>query len=181
MNIIVRECDRLDNTIEAFLQFSRPSSPERRWFSLHALAEECIQLLHHKSDWDQTCNVHIAIPLKLEAYGEPDQIKQVLINLISNACTAMEGMEGRIELAAEEKKSANGHESTVLTVFNSGPAIADGLLETIFEPFFTTRDSGTGLGLAIVRQIVERHGGTIKAENLSADKGVVFTVTLPLP
>lgn len=184
MNIIVRECDRLDNTIEAFLQFSRPSSPERRWFSLHALAEECIQLLHHKSDWDQTCNVHIGIPLKLEAYGEPDQIKQVLINLISNACTAMEGMEGtegRIELAAEEKKSENGHESTVLTVFNSGPAIADGLLETIFEPFFTTRDSGTGLGLAIVRQIVERHGGTIKAENLSADKGVVFTVTLPLP
>ena len=181
MNIIVRECDRLDGTIEAFLQFSRPSTPDRRWFALHALAEECLQLLHHKSDWDQTCPVHIAIPDKLEAYGEPDQIKQILINLITNACTAMEGTAGQIELAAEEKETPDGHDTLVLKVTNTGPAIADELLETIFEPFFTTRDSGTGLGLAIVRQIVERHNGTIQAANLPAGAGVVFTVTLPLP
>lgn len=179
MNIIVRECDRLDGTIEEFLQFSKPSSPDRRWFNLHSLSEECLQLLHHKSDWDETCPVHNAIPVNLEAYGEPDQIKQVIINLITNACTAMKGTDGKIELAAVEKETADGHETTVLTVFNSGPAIAVDLLETIFEPFFTTRDNGTGLGLAIVRQIVERHGGNIQAENLAT--GVVFTVTLPLP
>ncbi len=181
MNIIVRECDRLDSTIEAFLQFSRPSSPDRRWFPLHALVEECLQLLRHKSDWDLACTVVNAIPVKLEAYGESDQIKQVLINLISNASIAMEDMEGTIELVATEEETKDGHETTVLTVTNTGPIIADGLFETIFEPFFTTRDSGTGLGLAIVRQIVERHHGTIRADNLPAGTGVVFTVTLPLP
>ena len=181
MNIIIRECDRLDSTIEEFLQFSKPSQPDRQWFSLHNLAQETLQLMRQKPDWDPTCAVLNDIPPTLDAHGDQDQIEQVLINLIANAAAAMEGKGGTIRLTASEETMHDGAEFTLLSISNNGPPIPTKLLGKIFEPFFTTRENGTGLGLAVVRQIVERHGGVIYVDNLPENQGVTFTITLPLP
>jgi signal transduction histidine kinase len=68
----------------------------------------------------------------------------------------------------------------VLVLTNSGSPIPAEVVEHIFDPFFTTKPTGTGLGLSISHSIVQRHGGTIRVENLSGEQGVAFVVTLPI-
>ncbi len=177
--IIVRECDRLDSTIEEFLLFSKRSSPSKTWFELAKLVEECVQMLRQKPDWDKGCRISNEIPDHLEIHGDRDQIKQVLINLITNGCTAMEKDGGKLRILAQEKKDGQERLSSI-TVANTGPPIPADLLESIFEPFFTTRENGTGLGLAIVKQIIQRHGGKIAAANMPEEAGVLFSIQLPM-
>ncbi len=178
--IIVRECDRLDGTIEEFLLFSKPTSPTKTWFSLSQLVEECLNMLRQKPDWDKGCQISNEVMAHHEIHGDRDQIKQVLINLIANGCTAMEDIGGELRILAQERKTGEEKESNI-TVANTGPPISEDLLETIFEPFFTTRENGTGLGLAIVKQIIKRHGGKISAANMPDDGGVLFSLQLPMP
>ena len=180
-NIIVRECDRLDGTIEEFLQFSKPSLPDREWFSLYEASQECVQMLEQKPDWNRSCKITNEIPEHIDVHGDHDQVEQVLINLISNGYAAMEGKEGCIRLTAKEESLKDGSECTIISVNNTGPPIPTKQMGKIFEPFFTTRENGTGLGLAIVRQIIERHDGAIYVTNLPHDEGVTFTITIPLP
>ncbi|MDA8165731.1 MAG: ATP-binding protein [Desulfobacteraceae bacterium] len=178
MNIIVRECDRLERTIGEFLLFSRPASPEKEWFSLPDLVREVEQLMRQGSTFKESCRLQSEIPEGLECWGDPRQIKQILLNLFQNSCHAME-RGGVITVAAREEKEG-GRERCRLSVADTGPGIPASLRSRIFEPFFTTRENGTGLGLAIVRQIAESHGGEIKLDS-APPEGACFVVSLPLP
>lgn len=101
------------------------------------------------------------------------QIKQALYNLLRNACEAMpQGGSLRVAVGSEEPSILT------LLVEDDGPGIDPAVAATLFEPFVTTKSNGTGLGLAITRQIVERHGGTIRAES-RAPHGTRFVVTIP--
>jgi len=180
INIITRECDRLDGTIRDFLQFSKPAAPEKNWFSLKGLVEESCELLAQSSKWNNNISVIKDIPENLDCWGDSGQILQVVINLISNARNAFGDNEGIIKLSAIED-TTESKEKTVIRVTDNGPGIQEKILPTIFEPFFTTRENGTGLGLAIVKQLLDSHDGTIKAENNKDGPGVKFTITLPLP
>lgn len=177
MNIIVRECDRLDRTISEFLLFSKPVKPEKQWFSLSNLVEEVDQLLTHGNNIHEKCNLSLVIPENLECWADPRQVKQVLINLIHNSFRALGDDGGEIKISAREEQE-NGHEWFRFSVADNGPGIPESIRNKIFEPFFTTRENGTGLGLAIVRQIVASHGGEI---NLETPGGACFVVSLPLP
>ena len=180
MNIITRESDRLETTIRDFLQFSKPVKPQKNWFSFNNLLEESLEVIRQNPRWNENCQIKLKVPDKLDCWGDRGQLKQVLLNIIDNACNALSGEPGTITIMAGEHTTLSGNEKTVITVANDGPPIPEELLHKIFEPFFTTRESGTGLGLAIVWQIITSHAGTIKVGS-RADEGTAFVITLPFP
>ena len=176
-SIIMRESDRLDATIHEFLLFSKPVNPEKEWFSLRALAQEALETLSQDPAWDSTLTLDLEILTDLDCWGDPQLIRQVLLNLIANSANACRNMEkGRIVLRAKETPGA----AVLLEIEDNGHGIPEAIQERIFEPFFTTRETGTGLGLAIVRQIVQSHGGEISLRD-SQPQGTIFSVSLPLP
>jgi signal transduction histidine kinase len=105
---------------------------------------------------------------------DPGRLKQVFLNLFSNAIDAMpEG--GTLTVAAE----LHDLKARVI-IADSGVGIEPEKVPLVFEPFFTSKGQGTGLGLAISHNIISDHGGTIKVESQSGH-GSVFTIELPLP
>ena len=107
---------------------------------------------------------------------DPDQLRQVLWNLVANAIQAMEG-GGTLTLASRPAEEGEG-EGAVILVGDTGGGIPHDAVHNIFNPFFTTKTKGTGLGLPIVHTIVEKHGGSIQLDNREG-KGVTFSVFLP--
>ena len=101
---------------------------------------------------------------------------QVIMNLLLNAAQAL-GDSGGSNDEIVARITAHEERATI-TVADTGPGIAEDALPRIFDAYFTTKKDGTGLGLAIVRDLVERAGGTLRAEN-RADGGALFTVELP--
>ena len=109
--------------------------------------------------------------------GNPDHLRQVLLNLLSNAIyEAGKKEQGKIEI----RLKSTGPE-LLLVVADNGDGIPSASLNKLSDPFFTTKgaDEGTGLGLTIIQRIVTEHGGTLSAENRS-DGGALFRVVLPL-
>jgi signal transduction histidine kinase len=104
---------------------------------------------------------------------DPEQIRQVLLNLTINATQAMP-KGGQIKLRAVQYG-----ESVRIEVEDEGVGIPTEDVERVFDPFFTTRSDGTGLGLPIAYQIVSQHGGHITARN-NPERGMTFVVTLPV-
>jgi two-component system sensor kinase FixL len=114
------------------------------------------------------------VPLR----GDPVQLQQVLLNLILNACDALDASRPGMRRLTVATSGGPGPEAC-LTVTDNGAGIASGLLERIFDSFFTTKPQGLGVGLSVSREIVAAHGGHIEAVN-RAEGGAVFRVTLPM-
>ncbi|MDD5205551.1 MAG: ATP-binding protein, partial [Desulfobacterales bacterium] len=111
-------------------------------------------------------------------HGDPERLKEVLVNLLENACEAM--IQGGAIVIQEEavRKNATGN-AAVVRVSDNGPRIPEPIRKRIFEPFFSTREEGTGLGLSIATRIIREHGGTLE---LASQKsvGTTFVITLPI-
>lgn len=110
-------------------------------------------------------------------HGDPVQLQQVILNLIMNACQAIQDMDADKRRISVATRNQDDH-AIEITVTDSGHGIDDKLLDKIFQPFFTTKVEGMGMGLAVNRTIVEAHGGRLWAEN-NPDSGAVFRITLP--
>jgi signal transduction histidine kinase len=106
-----------------------------------------------------------------EVEVDADQLKRVLLNVINNALEAMGETGGELRLRTTAEKGG-----VVIRVEDDGPGVED--VDRIFEPHYTTKVKGTGLGLAIARQIVEEHGGRIRAES-TPGKGTCVRIELP--
>jgi signal transduction histidine kinase len=104
---------------------------------------------------------------------DTEQLKQVLINLVMNACQAMPA-GGTVLLEAQR----NGT-SVNIDVYDQGGGIDEGNLEKVFDPFFTTKENGTGLGLSVAHQIVSQHKGVLTITR-NSPQGVTVRVSLPL-
>ena len=126
-----------------------------------------------------SCEIQTSLDPSLpEVEGDPVQIQQVLINLVSNAFDAMSQSPAK-ERKVEIKTERNGDGTVCVSVRDHGVGIRENARERLFEQFFTTKDDGLGMGLAIVRSIIEAHGGRISAENVD-DGGARFRFSLPL-
>ena len=180
MNIITRECTRLQSTISDFLSFSKPMEPEKEFIPLLPLVKEMIQVLQHTQDWPEKCKSVLDIPEKMDCWADPQQIHRVFLNILHNSCVALRNMEGEIRVIAKEVEDDTGMEKTVLTIIDTGRGIPALIIDKIYEPFFTTSENGTGLGLSIVKQIVNAHEGTIRITS-SENKGTTTEISLPLP
>jgi signal transduction histidine kinase len=113
-----------------------------------------------------------AEPSLARVHADPDQVKQIVLNLLLNAIEASPA-GGEVTLRLRAAGS-----SVVCEVQDQGPGIAADQLDNIFEPFFTTKETGTGLGLALVHQMIVEHGGAITVDS-EIGRGTAFRVSLP--
>ena len=167
-----QEIKRLKDLVSNFLEFARPQTPRRVVTNPMLLLESVARLA---SETAKMAKVHIRVEEGDDLATisvDPEQMKQVLLNLVINAVQAMPG-GGVVVLRARQDSGA-----IALEVQDAGVGIAEDDLERIFNPFFTTRAEGTGLGLSIAYQIVNQHGGHISAKRNSIG-GMTFSVALP--
>lgn len=172
------EIHRLNRIVEDLFQVTHPQPPRKIPESPKKLSDMALRSLGDLSQ-DRKVTVSIDIDEDLTPVPvDPDQIQQVMINLIKNALEAVsEG--GHVQIKAKTT-GAHGSSAIELTVEDDGSGIDPDHLPHVFEPFFTKgKAQGTGLGLYVSHGIVERHGGELLAEH-STLGGAKFTVRLPL-
>lgn len=139
---------------------------------LAAIAREAVSWVPRRAETALEASLPVGVAT---VSGDARRLRQVLINLVSNALQAMHAMpRPHLELSLSV---AEGFAS--VTVRDHGPGIAPEHLRRLFEPLWSTRADGVGLGLALSREIAESHGGTLQADNLP-DHGAAFTLRLPL-
>ncbi|MBK6009305.1 MASE1 domain-containing protein [Ramlibacter ginsenosidimutans] len=111
-----------------------------------------------------------------QVHGDRVQLQQVVLNLVVNACDAMQDMRKPRVLSVGTSQTAEG--LVQVSVSDTGNGIAPEQIERIFEPFYTTKEKGLGMGLAICRRIAGAHGGTLSAQSRTGE-GAVFKLALP--
>jgi signal transduction histidine kinase len=196
VEFIIAEVARLDRLIEELLQFARPPAPRLTHHDLRDAIERALALARSRID-----AARIALRLRIEgeppaAFVDPDQMVQVILNVVLNAVAAMpSGGELALTLRAVERlgpvAGGTGRRADdparggplrrflELEVRDSGVGIPEGDLAKVFEPFFTTRAAGTGLGLAVSQALVRQHGGAISLESELA-RGTTVTILIPV-
>src|SRR5512143_954542 len=175
--IILKEVERLERIINETLYFSREMAPTFCVANLNNESREAVLMFREELEEARITTVIDLSPDLPLISADPDQLRQVLWNLVSNAIQAMGGT-GTLTVAT---RTALPEEGTggVFQVSDTGGGISHDVVHNIFNPFFTTKAKGTGLGLAIVHAIVEKHGGTIHLDNREG-VGVTFSIFLPL-
>ncbi len=172
LQIVVDEVKRLEALLSGIRLLTRPpASSSKQSVQVNDLIRETLELLEPML---QGQKVDVRTELSAEPVlimGDPDQLKQVFLNLFQNALDAMEGTGSLNVLTRNNALNAE------IEIRDTGPGIPPELLDKIFDPFFTTKPEGTGLGLAITSNIVHEHGGDI---SILPGDGAVFLVSLPL-
>jgi len=156
----------------------KKGDPARRQIDLNELVTNVAHVVRPDAV-GYSCEVETSLAKDLPPIeGDPVQIQQVLVNLVSNALDAMrQTPTGRRKV--EISTAGKGDSEVRLSVRDHGSGIRTEVHDRLFDQFFTTKEHGLGMGLAIVRSIVEAHGGKIHAENV-ADGGACFYFTLPV-
>lgn len=168
-----REVVRLKGLLTHFLEFARPQPPRIVASDIELLLQSVAKLANETGKMAQV-DILVETAAALPSVSiDPEQIRQVLLNLVINAVQAMPNA-GKIRL-----RGIHDGEFVRIEVEDEGVGIEADDVERIFDPFFTTRDNGTGLGLSIAYQIVNQHGGHIAARR-NPERGMTFTVMLPL-
>ena len=179
LDLVTGEINRLEHIVRDFLQFARPGEPQLVTTPADQPLRQVQTLLAPQLDKS-------IIRLLLEASPparlriDPDQIEQVLINLVQNAAEAI-GHDGTISLRARRDSRTLGgvvRNVVVLEVSDTGPGIPPEVEKRLFDPFFTTKRGGTGLGLSIGARIVQQHGGVMQCQT-QANRGTTFGIVLP--
>jgi two-component system, NtrC family, sensor histidine kinase HydH len=172
IDIITNECQRLNGLLTNFLDFARPPAPHFQTINLDAVLDSVLALANHGIRGKMVhCEKHIQPNLpRLE--GDPEQLEQVLLNLMINAIDASPNGES-VMLSAEAEDGR-----VVVRVIDQGHGVPPAHIDRLFDPFFTTKEHGTGLGLPVAHQIMTQMGGGILAQR-GAEKGMMFSVVLP--
>jgi PAS domain S-box-containing protein len=174
LGITLEEVERLAEIAQRVLDFARPVEATRRLVPIAGLVKKTLALMARQLELARV-RVTTSLPADLPPVcAAPDQIAQVLLNLMINAVEAMPD-GGHLDIAGCADAGM-----LVLAVANDGPHLTSEQIGHIFDPFFTTKPDGTGLGLCISYGIIQQHGGTVNVENLEGGRGVTFTVTLPI-
>jgi signal transduction histidine kinase len=175
--VITEEIRHTDTIVQNFLEFSRPPKLKMQPVSPSAVVDQTLQLLKHRlRSYDVDVQLNRKQPLP-EIEGDPEQLKEVFVNLIENACEAME--PGGSIVIKEEKIPQPLSHKVLIRVSDNGPGIPDSIQKKLFEPFFTTKEEGTGLGLSIAARIVQEHRGQLDVTSKEG-QGTTFIITLPL-
>jgi two-component system sensor histidine kinase PilS (NtrC family) len=175
MDIVLRESDRLNDTIRSFLAYARPQRFAVSRLDLRSVVQDAALLLRNSAEVRDGHVVDVRVPEGPVWYdADENQIKQIVWNLATNGLKAMAG-GGRLLL---EVSAEAGDDDVVLAVHDAGCGIPADEVDSIFQPFRSSFDKGTGLGLAIVHRIVTDYSGVIQ---VSSTIGVGTTVRVRLP
>ncbi|CAN5473379.1 hypothetical protein BH09MYX1_BH09MYX1_11810 [soil metagenome] len=203
IGIILEEVNRLDRVVGSFLAYARPHAGNPIPVDLNAAVRRTTQILSSQAAGDVDMQLELELAEVLPRVKiDPEQFRQVLINLIQNAIQAMNG-RGRVTVTTSVRKPSRAWstsqaswnssgpsseknpvprseepERVEISVRDQGPGISQKVLQNLFVPFFTTKEQGTGLGLAISQSIVQKAGGSIQVQT-QPGAGTTFTITLP--
>lgn len=172
--VLLEECERLNRLVSEFLIFARPKEPVRERIALGKFLDEGVTLIQpalrqHHIELEQARTQIDEQVVEVD----PDQIKQVILNILLNAIDA-QGEGGLILIEGVQQDGFVG-----FAVSDEGPGISLDAMPYIYDPFFTTKEKGTGLGLSVVHRILDQHGGKISTVNRS-ERGVRVEILLPL-
>jgi len=171
LDIIQKECRRLNKLLSSFLDFAKPRQPDVKVVEIDRLFDSVMVLARHADGRSLDVRKEIQPGLStLEC--DPEQLKQVLLNLLINAIQAMPRGGNAVLRAGQDDARVT------IDVCDEGGGISDSDLDRIFDPFFTTRETGTGLGLSVAHQIVGQHGGTLTVAR-NSNQGTTIRISLP--
>ena len=180
MDIVLRESERLNETIRSFLAYARPQRLGTTRIDVRQVITDTARLLQNNTELSEAHEISVDVPAT-EVWYEADesQIRQIVWNLATNAVRAMPN-GGRLRLAvARQEEDATQRGALVISVQDTGVGIAPEEVDGIFQPFRGGFSRGTGLGLSIVHRIVTDSGGVVKVASKRGE-GTTLTVVLPL-
>lgn len=172
--ITLKETDRLNGLISEFLEFVRPNLPLEDKVDISKMLRDCLELLQlNKSLVTPILDLNIQSTKSIQA--NRDKLKQVFLNIMINACHAMEKVQSpQLKITCEQQD-----EMIEVRIKDNGVGMDEKVRKKMFEPFFTTKPKGTGLGLAIVHKILEAHDAQVDVEsklNLGTEFIIKFKV-----
>ena len=166
----------IETFIKELLNFTRVSELQLDYFSAKQIVDESIKMIRNTLKLKDV-ELVIDIPEELpQVFVDGDKIRQVLLNILHNACEAVE-KGGKIIIALSLLKGRRGRKLRI-QISDNGPGIPKKDRENIFEPFYTTKSTGIGLGLANARKILEQHKGSIRVMN-NGKPGACFEILIP--
>lgn len=168
--------ERCGRILQSFVAMARQRPPVRRAIDLNRIVRGVADLLGPALDASGTrvvLNLTRGLP-RLRA--DPDQLHQVLVNLLINADQAMAGQRGTRTVSISTRATATG--GAAVDVSDTGPGVSEHIVGRLFEPFVTTKATGSGLGLSLSRAIAQAHGGSLDYTG-SPEGGARFTLVLP--
>jgi len=177
-DVISQEIRHIDTIVQNFLEFSRPPKLKIQPISPSLVVDQAVQLLKHRlKSYDVAVTIRRERSLP-EIDADPEQLKEVLVNLVVNACEAMD-QGGSIVIREQESMARSKDRLAVIRVSDNGPGIPESIRDKVLQPFFTTKEEGTGLGLSIAVRIISEHHGRLDIES-NRDGGATFIICLPL-
>lgn len=170
--IIIEEIERLDKYINEFLSFSRGVKIKPKKVNIYNFLSGIVMTVKHS--FPTEIKIYDYSEIKY-AYLDPEQMRQVFVNLLSNSKDALK------DTSSPEVKIVikNDKRNIYISVIDNGHGIDSNYIKDIFLPFFTTKENGLGLGLTICKSIVEKHKGKISVKS-ELNKGCEFTIQLPI-
>ena len=178
LDVISQEIKHIDTIVQNFLEFSRPPKLKMQQISPSIIVDLVIQLMEHRlNSYEVQVEVVRKNPLP-PIWADQEQLKEVLVNLVINACEAMKG-GGHVVITEKEISESPTGKAVVIRIADNGPGIPKTLSDKVLQPFFTTKEDGTGLGLSIASRIIEEHGGKLILVSTEG-QGASVTITLPM-
>jgi len=171
LDVIVREIKRLDNVVKTFLNFNKPVVLQTRPIDLNRVVDQVLALVLVEAQ-ARKVDLETALHGKLWINGDPDLLKQAILNVVNNGLEAMKD-GGKLAVRTE----CRGDECQ-LTIRDAGPGIAPEIQDRIFNLYFTTKEQGSGIGLATTFRVVQLHSGTIDFVS-EQGKGTTFRLRFP--
>jgi signal transduction histidine kinase len=172
--IIISEIERLDRYLNEFLSFSRGIKLRLKTTNIATLITGIVMTVKHSFPCEISVTANGHVP---DISVDAEQLRQVLVNLLSNAKDAL--FEGNSVRPRVDITARADNRNVYISVIDNGAGMTGQVMKNIFVPFYTTKDSGIGIGLAISKTIIEKHGGKIKVRS-TPGKGSEFILVLPV-
>ena len=173
LHTIQNEIKRLNRIIHQFLELARKSKTQLDYFDSNNLVKEVILLVQQQAQ-ENKISLKLILSDKLpKLYGDADQIKQVILNIILNAFAAIEN-SGIIKIETKRDK-----DRIKIFIEDNGKGIPKEVQKQIFELYFSTKEDGGGIGLSLCKSIIEAHEGSISFRSAEG-KGTQFCINLPI-
>jgi nitrogen fixation/metabolism regulation signal transduction histidine kinase len=166
LNLIETRSGALGRFLRQYAQLAKLPKPQERPIQI-------LPLVHRIAELENRLSIQVRDTADVKIEADPDQLEQLLINIVRNAVDATIETSGRVSIGWT---STDGFLEVI--VDDEGPGLPD--TSNLFVPFFTTKPQGSGIGLALSRQIAEAHGGTLSLENRTGATGCRATLRLPL-
>jgi nitrogen fixation/metabolism regulation signal transduction histidine kinase len=166
LNLIETRSGALGRFLRQYAQLAKLPKPQERPIQMLTLARRIAEL-------ENRLPIEVKVSADVQIEADPDQLEQLLINIVRNAVDAALESSGTVQIGWAP---VDGF--LEVTVDDEGPGLPD--TSNLFVPFFTTKPQGSGIGLALSRQIAEAHGGTLSLENRHGARGCRATLRLPL-